>query len=273
MRAQACLPLVSICMPIYNGGAYLELAIRSVLEQGYANLELRIFDDCSTDGSWERLQQIGDARVILERNACNLGPEGNWNRALGAARGKYVKLFHQDDLLLPGCLAAQVDALERHPQAVLAFCRRDIIGPDGKKMLSRGAGLDDGLVALDAVARRCARQGTNIIGEPSAVLMRASSAAAAGRFDASIAYMVDLDYWLRLMAQGPAWYSDAALAAFRVSPGQWSAAIGKRQGRQFSLFLDRLAQGVLRGHGALVAYGKLRSHLNGVLRSILYRTL
>lgn len=272
MSEKSPLPLVSICMPIYNAGAYLLPAIRSVLEQGYANLELRVFDDCSSDGSWESLQQIQDPRVILERNARNLGPEGNWNRALGAARGKYIKLFHQDDLLLPGCLVAQVDALERHPEAVLAFCRRDIIGPKGNRLLSRGAGWDDGLLALGAVARRCARQGTNVIGEPSAVLLRADTAAAVGGFDASIPYLVDLDYWLRMMAHGPAWYSDTALAAFRVSPQQWSAAIGKRQGRDFSLFLDRLAAGVLRGHGLIVRYGKLRARLNAVLRSILYST-
>ena len=267
----ADLPLVSICMPIYNGGAFLEPAIRSVLEQGYANIEVRVFDDCSTDGSWEKLQAMRDPRVTLTRNARNLGPEGNWNQALAAARGKYVKLFHQDDLLLPDCLARQVDALERNPEAVLAFCRRDIIGPNGKKLMSRSAGWpDDGSVTLAQAIRRCAMQGTNILGEPSAVLLRADVAAAVGSFDASIAYLVDLDYWVRMLAHGPARYSDAPLAAFRVSPRQWSAAIGKKQGQEFARFLDRMAAGPLRGQALLVACGKARAHLNGVLRSILY---
>ena len=273
MSENASLPLVSVCMPIFNGGTYLVPAIRSVLEQSYANIELRIFDDASTDGSWESLQQIRDPRLILERNARNLGPEGNWNKALGAARGKYIKLFHQDDLLRAGCLAAQVDALERHPEAVLAFCRRDIIGPDGKKLLSRGALWRDRLVGQADMVRRCARAGTNVVGEPSAVLMRADIVAAVGAFDASIPYMVDLDYWVRMMAHGPGWSSDTALAAFRVSPRQWSAAIGAQQGRQFCQFLDRLAAGPLRGQWALVRYGKARARLNGVLRSLLYRFL
>jgi glycosyltransferase involved in cell wall biosynthesis len=270
MSEKNSLPLVSVCMPIYNGGAYLASAIDSVLAQSYANFELRIIDDASTDGSWERLRQIGDPRVVVERNAHNLGPEGNWNKALLAARGKYIKLFHQDDLLPPDCLARQVAALEQHPDAVLAFCRRDIIGPQGKKLLSRGAGWPERAVSQAEMVRRCARQGTNVVGEPSAVLLRADVAAAVGAFDASIPYMVDLDYWVRMMAHGPAWYSDAALAAFRVSPRQWSAAIGMRQGRQFGQFLDRLAAGPLRGQPLLAAYGKARAHLNGVLRSILY---
>jgi glycosyltransferase involved in cell wall biosynthesis len=265
--------LVSVCMPVYNGGAALLPAIRSVLAQSYTRIEVRVFDDCSTDGSWERLQQIDDPRVICTRNANNLGPEGNWNRALGAARGKYVKLFHQDDLLVPDCLALQVAALERHPEAVLAFCRRDIIGPQGKKLLSRATGWGDQLVTQAQVVRRCALQGTNVVGEPSAVLLRADVVAAVGGFDASIAYLVDLDYWVRMMAHGPGWSCDRALAAFRVSRGQWSAAIGMRQGREFGRYLERLAQGPLRGHALLVGYGRLRAHLNGVLRAIVYRFL
>lgn len=266
-------PLVSVCMPVFNGGAYLAPAIRSVLEQSYANIELRIVDDASTDGSWESLQQIRDPRLILMRNASNLGPEGNWNQALRTARGKYIKLFHQDDLLQPGCLTAQVEALERHPEAVLAFCGRNIIGPDGNKLLSRGTPWRNRLVMQEEMVRRCARQGTNVVGEPSAVLLRADIVAIVGEFDASIPYMVDLDYWVRMMAHGPGWSSNTALAAFRVSPRQWSAAIGTLQGRQFCQFLDRLAAGPLRGKALLVRYGKARAHLNGVLRAMLYRLL
>jgi glycosyltransferase involved in cell wall biosynthesis len=265
--------LVSVCMPIYNGGAYLAAAIASVLAQSYPHFELVIVDDASTDGSWEALQGLADPRIRLLRNERNLGPEGNWNRALGCARGQYIKLFHQDDLLLPACLAEQVGALERHPEAVLAFCRRDIIGPQGNKLLSRGAGWPEGLVSLDQAARRCARQGTNVLGEPSAVLLRAEVVAAVGLFDASIAYLVDLDYWLRMMAHGPGWCSDSALAAFRISPRQWSAAIGKRQGSEFARYLDRLAAGPLRAQPLLVRYGKLRAHANSVLRALLYRFL
>jgi glycosyltransferase involved in cell wall biosynthesis len=267
------LPLVSVCMPVFNGGAFLELAIRSVLEQSYTNFELRVFDDSSIDGSWEILQNIRDPRVILERNPANLGPEANWNRALGAARGKYIKLFHQDDLLLPGCLEQQVEALEQHPNAVLAFCRRDIIGPNGKKLLSRSAGWSDRILEQSEVIQRCALKGTNIVGEPSAVLLRAEVVAAVGPFDGSIPYLIDLDYWIRMMAHGSGWYSDSTLSAFRVSGGQWSAAIGKAQGREFSMFLDRLADGPLRGHRFLVAYGRIRAHINAVLRSMLYRFL
>ena len=103
--------------------------------------------------------------------------------------------------------------------------------------------------------------------------MRADVVRVVGNFDASIPYLVDLDYWMRLMAHGPAWCSRAALAAFRISPNQWSATIGNRQAREFGLFLDRLAQGPLRGRPILIRYGKLCAEMNGVLRSIFYRFL
>ena len=61
---------------------------------------------------------LRDPRVVCRRNPVNLGPEANWNRSLEGARGTYIKLFHQDDLLDPECLALQVAALERQLRAL-----------------------------------------------------------------------------------------------------------------------------------------------------------
>lgn len=264
-------PLVSVCVPVYNGAAHLEEALRSVLGQTYAEVEVIAFDDGSNDGSWEILHGIRDPRVVCHRNPRNLGPEENWNQALGAAKGKYIKLFHQDDLLVPDCLKRQVAALEEHPEVVLAFCRRDIIRADGRRLFSRGAGFPEGHVDLQRAAMACARRGTNVLGEPSGILLRAQTVNAVGGFDASIPYVVDLDYWLRLMAQGPAWYDNRALASFRVSHRQWSARIGMGQGAEFGKFLVRLADGPLSGRPLTVAFGWIMGHIQGLLRSLLYR--
>jgi glycosyltransferase involved in cell wall biosynthesis len=265
--------LVSICIPVYNGSAHLEEALASIFSQDYLNLEILAFDDASSDGSWELLQSIRNPRFQSSRNSRNLGPGGNWNQALAAARGTYVKLFHQDDRLVPGAITSQVEALEAHPEAVMAFCRREIIRPDGKKLCSRGGGWPTGLVTSAEAAHRCALKGANLLGEPSAVLLRREVAQRVGDFDISIPYLVDLDYWLRMMAHGPAWYEDQSLASFRVSPRQWSATIGMRQGREFAAFLDRLKESHLQGKRLVSVVGKSRAHLNGLLRSLIYRFL
>jgi glycosyltransferase involved in cell wall biosynthesis len=267
-------PLVSVCIPVYNGEAHLAEALASVLRQGYRNLEILVFDDASSDGSPGILAGIQDPRLSLHRNEANLGPEGNWNRALEAARGTYVKLFHQDDLLEPDCLARQVAALEAEPDAVLAFCGRRIIRSDGKLLLARRPPWGEGRVTARQLVDACVKAGTNLVGEPSAVLFRRSAALKAGRFDASIPYLVDLDYWLRLVAYGPAWCMRETLASFRVSPRQWSAAIGRKQSGQFIAFLDRLQDRMEVRIGRVAKLrGRWMAILNGWIRALVYRTL
>lgn len=260
-------PLVSVCLPVYNGARFLRPAVQSVLDQTYPHFELLVFDDASSDGSWEILQEIQDPRVVLHRNAHNLGPEANWNQALFAARGRYVKLFHQDDLLAPECLERQVRALEEHPEAVLAFGKRRIITPDGRRLMTRGGPWPEGLVAPASVVRRCVLAGTNLIGEPSAVLFAREVACRTGTFDGRLPYVIDLDYWIRLLAQGPAYSLDAALTSFRLSPAQWSAAIGRHQVTQFLAFLSHLAAGPIPTPGPwALRWGRVRTRLNGRAR-------
>lgn len=267
-------PLVSVCLPVYNGARFLAAAVDSVLAQTHDHFELRVFDDASSDGSWELLSEIRDPRLSLHRNAHNLGPEANWNQALAAATGRYIKLFHQDDLLAPDCLERQVQALEAHPEAVLAFCRRHIVGPDGRRLLTRGGPWREGPVSAQDAVRRCVRAGTNLIGEPSAVLLRAEAARRTGAFDGRIPYLIDLDYWLRLMASGPAWAIAAPLVSFRVSPQQWSAAIGRRQHAAFNSFADQLlATQRFRVNGLDRLRGRVAARLNSVARGWFYRAL
>lgn len=266
-------PLVSVCMPVYNGARFVEAAVRSVLAQTYGHFELLVFDDASTDGCWQILEQIKDPRIVLHRNEQNLGPEANWNRAASSAQGKYTKLFHQDDLLDPECLARQVGVLENELGASLACCRRRIISPNGMSLMTRGAPWRDGTVVDGrAVFLRCVLAGSNLVGEPSAVLFRTDIARNVGPFDGSLPYLIDLDYWLRLLAEGKAVYLDAPLVSFRVSPRQWSAAIGRRQGQDFVSFIHRASRvPAWRVGRTVLSWGGLRARLNGLLRTLLYR--
>lgn len=267
-------PLVSVCLPVYNGARFLGPAVASVLAQTHADFELRVFDDASTDGSWELLQGIRDSRLILHRNARNLGPEANWNQALAAARGKYIKLFHQDDLLAAECLEKQVRALEDHPEAALTFCRRYIVRPDARRLLTRGGPWATGPVHGSQAFRRCLLAGTNLIGEPTAVLMRSDVLSQSGGFDGSIPYLIDLDLWLRLMEYGSAWSIGEPLVSFRISSGQWSVALISRQSQAFNQFTQKmLASGRYQASVLDRARGALAANLNAIMRGWVYRLL
>jgi hypothetical protein len=114
-------PLVSIGLPVFNGAAYLEDAIRSVLAQTLDDLELVISHNASTDRTAEicRDWAATDRRVRYLRNLQNLGAAPNYNRTFAESRGRYFKWLAHDDRLRPGYLAATVAVLEADPSVVL----------------------------------------------------------------------------------------------------------------------------------------------------------
>src|SRR5205823_9616947 len=134
-------PLVSICVALYNAENYIEPTIRSILGQTFADWELLLVDDCSTDRTVTVVQallgDVRDRRIRLTVNPTRLGMVGNWNRVTELAEGEFIKLMGQDDLLDPDCLAIQVDAARRHPNVTVVTAARRFIRPTGASLLVR----------------------------------------------------------------------------------------------------------------------------------------
>jgi glycosyltransferase involved in cell wall biosynthesis len=269
-------PLISVCIPAYRCAAHIGTTIDSVLAQTFSDFELVIIDDASPDQTAAIVASYPDRRIRLLRNDVNLGPQGNWNRCLREARGTYFKLLPQDDTLAPTCLAKQLAPLEAdiNSEIALVFCARSIINPMGKRVMSRGYPGVAGRVSGREAIRRSIRRGTNLFGEPGSVLLRKALADKIGEFDGSIGYVIDLDYWIRLLLQGDGFYVDEPLVSFRISGGSWSVAIGKGQTVAYRSFIDRVAR--LHGSGITgfdSALGKLMAPVNTVARQLIYRAL
>lgn len=270
-------PAVSVCIPCYRGADHLRAAIESVLAQSFTDFELIVVDDKSPDNTVDLMRTFTDPRIRFLVNPENLGPEGNWNRCLELATGKYFKLLPQDDLLAPTCLAEQVEILENdtNEKLALVFCARTILDARDRTIMTRGyPQRRSGIIAANTLIRQCVRRGANVIGEPGSVLFRRTLAGIAGRFDASIGYVLDLDYWVRLLLHGDAYYLASPLASFRVSGGSWSVRIGARQSIEYQLFIQKLiADPRYHPTGFDVVAGKIMSKVNSQLRSVLYRFL
>jgi glycosyltransferase involved in cell wall biosynthesis len=111
-------PAVSICIRGWRA-TYLAEAMRSVLEQRFADLELVVADDA---GNLEPVvASFDDPRVRYHRNERRMGVSGNIRAAFGLARGRFLGLLGDDDRLLPGYLERTVAALEDDPEVGLAF--------------------------------------------------------------------------------------------------------------------------------------------------------
>ena len=214
---------VSVCIPTYRGATHIRAAVDSVLTQTFADFELLIVDDNSPDDTFAIASSYRDPRVRCLRNHQNLGPEGNWNRCLAEATGRYFKLLPQDDVLAPNCLQREVEVLEndeRH-QIALVFCARTIVDARSRPVLVRQTfGRKARRLTAETIFRRCLRRGTNVIGEPGGVMFRRALADTVGPFDATFPYVVDLDYWLRLLAHGDGYYVPETLASFRGVAGR-----------------------------------------------------
>jgi glycosyltransferase involved in cell wall biosynthesis len=120
-EAGAGIPAVSVGMPVFNGESYLEVAISSVLAQSFADLELIICDNASTDRTAEICRDYAarDRRIRYFRNPQNLGAAPNYNLAFSHARGRYFKWLAHDDRMTPSYLAKTVRVLDERTDAVL----------------------------------------------------------------------------------------------------------------------------------------------------------
>lgn len=106
-------PLISVIMPAFNAEATLRHAAQSILDQTWRNLQLIIVDDCSSDATWDIAQQIAalDSRVLVLRNAANVGPYVSKNLALRLAKGEYITGQDADDWSHPQRLERDIEPI------------------------------------------------------------------------------------------------------------------------------------------------------------------
>ncbi len=129
------MPRVSVGLPVYNGENYVEEAVRSLLDQTYADFELIISDNASTDRTEEicRAFAAADPRVTYHRFDRNMGAAHNFNHVVDLARGEYFRWAAHDDVCEPGYLKACVMLLDEDPTVVLCHSRTGRLGPDGRR--------------------------------------------------------------------------------------------------------------------------------------------
>lgn len=124
-------PQVSAIIIVLNGEAFIEEAIASVVAQNFADWELIVVDDGSTDGTVALVQEIcrhdpARMRLAFHPDRSNHGMSASRNLGIAAAQGRYVAFLDADDMWLPGKLEAQVAILEREPECAMVYGRTRI---------------------------------------------------------------------------------------------------------------------------------------------------
>jgi glycosyltransferase involved in cell wall biosynthesis len=221
---------VSIVIPTYNMANYLPLALDSALAQDYADIEIVIVDDGSTDDTYEVIRPYLPRIRYFRQEQQGVAPARN--RALELARGEYVRFLDADDALCPDALSPQVDLLEQHPQVALVHGQAHVMDSDGKMQGLRRSPLPNGAATVTPSARAFRRllRGCDICA--STVMVRMTALQRVGPFQQESVPGEDWDVWLRIAAYYDQAYIPRPLAYYRVHQNSATA------GYTLSSFVD-----------------------------------
>lgn len=126
-------PTISLGMPVYNGEAYLEEALDSILAQALTDFELIICDNASTDSTEKicRAYAAKDGRIRYTRNETNIGAAANYNRVFALATAEYFKWVAHDDTIAPDYLEKCLAVLKEKPEVILCYPNTIVIDDAG----------------------------------------------------------------------------------------------------------------------------------------------
>lgn len=190
---------VSVVIPCYNYGRFLNESVPSALSQAGVSVEVIIVDDGSTDGSAQVAEEIAaaDVRVRVLRNDVNQGHVRTFNNGARVATGEFVVRLDADDLLTPGSLARAVALFDAHPSVGLVYGHpRHFDGPVPEPRLVEASWTV--WRGEDWLAERC-RTGVNCITTPEAIV-RKSVLDRIGLLSTELRYAQDMEMWLRVSA-------------------------------------------------------------------------
>ncbi len=131
------IPKVSVIFSFYNDSKYLDDSITSILNQTFKDIELIMLDNGSTDDSFEIANEYTktDYRVKIIRSEINYYGGGKNSRALlKEAKGKYIKFFCADDVMLPNCIEKQVNFLDDNSKYIACFANLNMVDDNGKNL-------------------------------------------------------------------------------------------------------------------------------------------
>ncbi len=222
-------PLVSICIPTYNGDKYLEECLESCIHQSFKDYEIIICDDGSSDKTISIIEEYASKfpSILFIKNEKNLGLVGNWNKCLELSSGTWIKFVFQDDYITHDCLEKFVNQITDATQ--LLVCKRHFILPANAssdfinyytnevRTLDNTSGFigkmfSPELISKIAVENIC----LNFIGEPSLIFFKKSVIHEIGVFNSSLKQICDLEFALRIATKYGLTYLSEQLCAFRI---------------------------------------------------------
>lgn len=218
-------PRISVVIPSYNQGRYLEAALRSVLLQDYANKEVIVTDGGSSDESVEVLHHY-EPWLRYWVSEKDRGQAHAINKGLAVAQGDILTFLNSDDLQAPGALRRVAQAARRHPAAAVFHGHRVLIDEHQSVLGWACAPEFEPLVHGYTIASETA-------------YWRREAPGAAHGFDESLQFALDMDFFCRLHRHGGSVRLDHFLGIFRCHADAKSARLQDVCERESALLWKR----------------------------------
>ena len=202
-------PAVSVLIPVRNGAPYLEAALVSLAAQTFADFEIIVVDNGSSDRTAEILAawQSKDSRIRILRQE-RPSVSASLNLAASRARAPLLARLDSDDIAAPGRLAAQVEVMANRPALCLLGSAAELIDEGGRRLGETRQALDEGEL------RACLRTGCGLI--HSSTMMRRETFLAAGGYREGLNLAEDHDLFLRMAEHGEIANLPDKLVRYRV---------------------------------------------------------
>jgi hypothetical protein len=211
-------PKVTVLMPVYNGGRFLQKALDSMLTQTFTDFELLVVYDESTDETATILESYSDRRIRVITNKGHLGVAGSLRRGLNCARGEYIARIDADDIALPERLQKQVTYLDSHPEVGMVASSCVIIDEDGRPTCGSTQALTPEQIYYTLAFHNCIFH--------CSVTFRKALVLSLGGYDEATNRAEDYDLWARIARRAKIVQLDEILAQWRDSRANITNSFG-----------------------------------------------
>jgi glycosyltransferase involved in cell wall biosynthesis len=202
--------LVTIIVPSFNQGRFIEETLHSILTQDYRPIEVLVIDGASSDQTIEVLESYAGVPELKWRSEPDNGVVDAVNKGLASARGEIIGIQSSDDLYLPGAISAAVEFMHAHHDVALVYGDVELID-ENSAITGR-----DVLTAFD-LKHYLGR--FTYIPQPSA-FFRAEILEQIGRWREEVSYAPDADFWLRIAVRHKVARLDRLMARYRYHAEQ-----------------------------------------------------
>ncbi len=227
LAAEAERSFWSVMIPAYKRIDYLERTLRSVLEQApdEAQMQIEVVDNASPGDEIEQLvRRVGQGRVQYFRHETNLGMACNWNSCIQRARGEWIHILHDDDMVLSNFYHRFERLIEKYPNAAILSGPAILVDENDNVVQAPQQPLRDGSNESDGVMKNfLARQACeNLLLTPTVVVARRVYEKQGG-FSPDLQHTADWEMWFRAALCGDAIASEQPVAFYRLHAGAATA--------------------------------------------------